>query len=97
MARLKGQGTGNLQFVPAWARRTTDDGSGDQCLGHIRSTHKGPATVCAYGTIEGRKPASPLHRSSTRKLYADGKHTIAEIASGFGVSRQVIYRALYLG
>jgi hypothetical protein len=31
--------------------------------------------------------------SSARRLYADGKHTVAEIAALFG-GRQTIYRAL---
>jgi DNA invertase Pin-like site-specific DNA recombinase len=32
--------------------------------------------------------------SSARRLYADGKHTVAEIAALFGIGRQTIYRAL---
>jgi DNA invertase Pin-like site-specific DNA recombinase len=49
----------------------------------------------ARGRVGGRKPSlTPWEIDHARKLYADGKHTVAQIAGLLGVSRQTIYRAL---
>jgi DNA invertase Pin-like site-specific DNA recombinase len=56
---------------------------------------EGLAAARARGQTGGRKPSlSASQLEHARRLYADGKHTVAEIAALFGVSRQTIYRAL---
>jgi DNA invertase Pin-like site-specific DNA recombinase len=61
----------------------------------VEGTVEGLAAARARGRTGGRKPSLTASQlSHARKLYADGKHTVAEIASLFGVSRQTIYRAL---
>jgi DNA invertase Pin-like site-specific DNA recombinase len=61
----------------------------------VEGTNEGLAAARARGRTGGRKPkltASQLQHA--RKLYADGQHTVSDIANLFGVSRQTIYRAL---
>jgi DNA invertase Pin-like site-specific DNA recombinase len=61
----------------------------------IEGTVEGLAAARARGRTGGRKPSLTASQiTHARKLYADGGHTVAEIASLFGVSRQTIYRAL---
>jgi len=50
--------------------------------------------AAARGRVGGRKPGlTPGQIDHARKLYADGEHTVAQIAGLLGVSRQAIYRA----
>jgi DNA invertase Pin-like site-specific DNA recombinase len=61
----------------------------------VEGTNEGLAAARARGRVGGRKPSlTPGQIDHARKLYADGKHTVAQIASLLGVSRQTIYRAL---
>jgi DNA invertase Pin-like site-specific DNA recombinase len=58
-------------------------------------TVEGLAVARARGGTGGRKRSlSASQLKHARDLYADGKHTVAEIAGLFGVSRQTIYWAL---
>jgi DNA invertase Pin-like site-specific DNA recombinase len=61
----------------------------------VEGTVEGLAAARARGRTGGRKPSLTASQiTHARKLYADGGHTVAEIAGLFGVSRQTIYRAL---
>jgi DNA invertase Pin-like site-specific DNA recombinase len=61
----------------------------------VEGTREGLAAARARGRVGGRKPSlTAAQIKHARKLYAEGGHTVAEIASLFGVSRQTIYRAL---
>ena len=61
----------------------------------VEGTIEGLAAARARGRVGGRKPSlSASQVKHARKLYAEGGHTVAEIAGLFGVSRQTIYRAL---
>jgi DNA invertase Pin-like site-specific DNA recombinase len=60
----------------------------------VEGTREGLAAARARGRVGGRKPSlTAAQIKHARKLYAEGGHTVAEIASLFGVSRQTIYRA----
>jgi DNA invertase Pin-like site-specific DNA recombinase len=64
----------------------------------IEGTVEGLAAARARGRTGGRKPSlNASQLAHARELYADRKHTVAEIAALFGVSRQTIYRALEPG
>lgn len=70
----------------------------------VQRTKDGLAAARARGRKGGSKPKlSPAQRKRAQELYdlkgADGKraHTVAEIGSMLGVSRQTIYRALQDG
>jgi DNA invertase Pin-like site-specific DNA recombinase len=61
----------------------------------VEGTREGLAAARARGRTGGRKPSlAPAQVKHARKLYAEGGHTVAEIAALFGVSRQTIYRSL---
>jgi DNA invertase Pin-like site-specific DNA recombinase len=67
----------------------------------VEGTKEGLAAARARGRVGGSKPKlSTFQRKRARELYdmkgPDGKraHTVAEIGSILGVSRQTIYRAL---
>jgi len=61
----------------------------------VEGTHEGLAAARARGRTGGRRPSLSVSQvKHARKLYAEGGHTVADIASLFGVSRQTIYRAL---
>jgi len=61
----------------------------------VEGTHEGLAAARARGKTGGRKPSLTASKiKHARQLYADGEHTVAQIADLFGVSRQTIYRAL---
>ncbi len=62
-------------------------------LAHL-STLEGLAAARARGKTGGRKPKLTEGQvKHARQLYADGEHTVAEIADLLGVSRQTVYRA----
>lgn len=61
----------------------------------VESTNEGLAAARARGRVGGRKAkltASQIEHA--RKLYEGEEHTVSEIASLLGVSRQTIYRVL---
>ncbi len=61
----------------------------------VEGTVEGLAAARARGRTGGRKPSLTASQiKHARQVYADGQHTVAEIAALFGVSRQTIYRAL---
>lgn len=61
----------------------------------VEGTREGLAAARARGRTGGRKPRlTAAQVQHARQLYADGGHTVAEIAALFGVSRQTIYRTL---
>ena len=61
----------------------------------VEGTLEGLAAARARGKTGGRKPKLTDSRvKHARQLYADGEHTVAEIAGLLGVSRQTVYRAL---
>jgi DNA invertase Pin-like site-specific DNA recombinase len=61
----------------------------------VEGTLEGLAAARARGRTGGRKrKLSDSQIKHARQLYADGTHTVADIANLFGVSRQTIYRAL---
>lgn len=61
----------------------------------VEGTREGLAAARARGKTGGRKSSlTPTQVKHARNLYAEGGHTVAEIAGLFGVSRQTIYRAL---
>jgi DNA invertase Pin-like site-specific DNA recombinase len=61
----------------------------------IEGTNEGLAAARARGRVGGRKPKlTDAQVRHARKLYADGGHTVADIAKLLGVSRQTVYRAL---
>lgn len=58
-------------------------------------THAGLAAARARGRVGGRKPSlSPDQVAVARRLYAEGNHTVAEIARIVGVSRATVYRQI---
>src|SRR5260370_10892368 len=61
----------------------------------VEGTLEGLAAARSRGKTGGRKPKlSEGQIRHTRHLYADGGHTVAEIAGLLGGSRQTVYRAL---
>jgi DNA invertase Pin-like site-specific DNA recombinase len=61
----------------------------------VESTHEGLAAARARGRVGGRKAKlTAAQVKHARELYATQEHTVADIASLLGVSRQTIYRAL---
>jgi len=61
----------------------------------VEGTLEGLAAARARGKTGGRKPKLTEGQiKHARQLYADGGHTVAEIAGLLGVSRQTIYRVL---
>jgi DNA invertase Pin-like site-specific DNA recombinase len=61
----------------------------------VEGTLEGLAAARARGKTGGRKPKLTEGQiKHARQLYADGEHTVAEIAGLLGVSRQTVYRAL---
>lgn len=58
-------------------------------------TRAGLAAARARGRVGGRKPSlNPDQVAVLRRLYAEGDHTVAEIARIVGVSRATVYRHL---
>jgi DNA invertase Pin-like site-specific DNA recombinase len=61
----------------------------------VEGTHEGLAAARARGRTGGRKPKlTAAQVKHARKVYAEGGHTVADIAKLLGVSRQTVYRAL---
>ncbi|MGH3181619.1 MAG: recombinase family protein [Streptosporangiaceae bacterium] len=61
----------------------------------VEGTVEGLAAARARGRTGGRKPKlTAAQIGHARRLYADGGHTVAQIAGLFGVSRQTVYRVL---
>jgi len=61
----------------------------------VEGTLEGLAAARSRGKTGGRKPKLTEGQiRHARQLYADGGHTVAQIAGLLGVSRQTIYRAL---
>ncbi len=61
----------------------------------VEGTREGLEAARARGRTGGRRPSlTPAQISHARRLYADGRHTVADIAGLLGVSRQTVYRCL---
>lgn len=58
-------------------------------------TIEGMAIAKARGRLKGKKPKmSPQQEKVVIDLYANGEHTVAEIAEMFSVARSTVYRAV---
>jgi DNA invertase Pin-like site-specific DNA recombinase len=61
----------------------------------IEGTVEGLAAARARGRVGGRKPKlTPAQVKHARDLYAGKEHTVMDIATLLGVSRQTVYRVL---
>ena len=61
----------------------------------VEGTLEGLEAARARGRTGGRKPKlTDSQVKHARELYADGEHTVAQIAALLGVSRQTVYRIL---
>jgi DNA invertase Pin-like site-specific DNA recombinase len=61
----------------------------------VEGTHEGLAAARARGRVGGRKPKlTDVQVKHARDLYAAGDHTVMDIATLLGVSRQTVYRVL---
>lgn len=58
-------------------------------------TREGIAIACAQGKLKGRQPKlTAAQQRHVRELAADARHTRADIAALYGVSRRTIGRLL---
>lgn len=61
----------------------------------LERTMSGLRAARARGRVGGRKPSlTPNMQRDARRLYNEGRLTVAEIAAKLGVSRQTIYRTV---
>lgn len=61
----------------------------------VEGTHEGLAAARARGRVGGRKPKlTDTQVKHARALYKAGEHTVMDIATLLGVSRQTVYRVL---